>query len=288
MNRGLNMLLKKYLLITGILLSMANSAHAFQPDYKSLFKGYDGCFMLYDNSSKKMLSEYNPNNRCSQRIPVNSTFKLPLALMAFDAGLINKDTVFKWNGQRYDLLDWNQDQNPASWEKYSVVWVSQHITPQLGLDKIKQYLADFNYGNQDFSGDPGKNNGLSNAWLSSSLKVSAKEQLALLQQFANGTLPLSQQAMAETKKIIYVGKLNHGADLYGKTGSGWKNRSDKGGNSKKMRDGWYIGLVENAGKQYIFVSNITDENIPSADDKKMGGPIAKEISLKLLNSYFSS
>jgi beta-lactamase class D len=282
------MLLKKSALVLGLLLAMVNSAHAFQPDYKKLFENYDGCFMLYDNSSKKMVSEYNPNNRCSQRIPVNSTFKLPLALMAFDAGVINKDTVFKWNGHRYELPGWSGDQTPASWEKYSVVWVSQQITPQLGLGKIKKYLADFNYGNQDFSGDPGKNNGLSNAWLSSSLKVSAKEQMAFLQRFANGTLPLSQQAMAETKKIIYVGKLNNGADYYGKTGSGWKNRDNNGKNSNKMRDGWYIGLVENAGKQYTFVSNITDKKLPNAADKQMGGPIAKEISLKLLNSYFSS
>jgi len=282
------MLLNKSTLVIGLLIAMVHSAHAFQPDYENIFKGYDGCFMLYDNSSKKMVSKYNPNNRCSQRIPVNSTFKIPLALMAFDAKVINKNTVFKWNGNRYELPGWSGDQTTASWEKYSVVWVSQQITPQLGLDKIKQYLADFDYGNQDFSGDLGKNNGLSNAWLSSSLKMSAKEQMAFLQRFANGSLGLSHQAMAETKKIIYVGKLNHGADYYGKTGSGWKNRDDNGNNQNKMRDGWYIGLVENAGKQYIFVSNLTDTALPSATDKQMGGAIVKEISLKLLNSYFSS
>ncbi|MFC7418513.1 penicillin-binding transpeptidase domain-containing protein [Iodobacter arcticus] len=282
------MLLKNSLLLAGVMFSLIQPAQAFQPDYKKAFSGYNGCFMLYDNSSKKMVAEYNPDNRCAQRIPPNSTFKVPLALMAFDSGVINKNTVFKWDGQPYDLPGWSQDQTPASWEKYSVVWVSQQILPELGMDKIKQYLAQFNYGNQNFSGDKGKNNGLTHAWLSSSLKISAQEQMSLLQRFANGTLPISHEAMEETKKIIYAGKLDQGADYYGKTGSGWKNRSDNGQNNGKMRDGWYIGMVENAGKEYLFVSNITDKTQPKASENKAGGPIAKEISLKLLNSYFST
>jgi beta-lactamase class D len=281
------MSLKNKLLVMGVMLSIMGAAHAFDANYQKLFKGYDGCFMLYDNSSKKMVAEYNPAQRCAERIPANSTFKFPLALMAFDDGIMKKDSVYKWDGKPYDLPGWSQDQTPASWEKYSVVWVSQKIAPELGLAKIKKYLAQFNYGNQDFTGDPGKNNGLSNAWLSSSLKISAKEQMSLLQRFANGTLPISHEAMVETKKIIYAGKLDQGADYYGKTGSGWKNRNDNGQNNGKMRDGWYIGMVENVGKEYLFVSNITDKTQPEASNKQMGGPIAKEISLQLLNGYFS-
>ena len=51
------------------------------------------------------------------------------------------------------------------------MWLSQLLTPQLEMPKIKNYLQKFNYGNQDFSADVGKNNGLTNAWLNSSLKI---------------------------------------------------------------------------------------------------------------------
>ena len=60
--------------------------------------------------------------------------------MAFDADIIIDKTIFKWDGKTKSTLPgWNQDQTPASWQKYSVIWVSQQITPQLGLDKIKKY-----------------------------------------------------------------------------------------------------------------------------------------------------
>lgn len=49
--------------------------------------------------------------------------------------------------------------------QFSVVWVSQEITQKIGLNKIKNYLKDFDYGNQDFSGDKERNNGLTEAWL---------------------------------------------------------------------------------------------------------------------------
>ncbi|ASX27927.1 hypothetical protein BA173_03570 [Rickettsia sp. MEAM1 (Bemisia tabaci)] len=52
----------------------------------------------------------------------------------------------------------------------------------------------FSYGNQDTSGDKGKNNGLTNAWLSSSLEISPEEQIAFLQKLAADQLPVSLKA----------------------------------------------------------------------------------------------
>lgn len=129
-----------------------------QQDYAEIFKGYDACFILYNVNQHKILSKYNPNNRCNERIAPNSSFKIPLSLMAFDQGIINQETVFKWDGKQGFMPEHRQDQTPNSWLKYSVVWVSQQITPKLGYERIKRYLSGFNYGNQDFSGEPGKNN----------------------------------------------------------------------------------------------------------------------------------
>ncbi len=255
-------------------------------EYAQLFKNFDGCFILYSVNKHKIISEYNPKNHCNQPISPDSTFKIPLSLMAFNEGTINKDTVFKWNGEKGVLPEHEQDQTPNSWLKYSVVWVSQRIAPKLGSARIKQYLAGFNYGNQDFSGDPGKNNGLTHAWLSSSLKISAIEQLHFLNAMLSNTLPLTREAVANTKQNLYQGKLANGADFYGKTGSGRHGRNERQTNSSKLRDGWFIGFIEKGAEQYIFVSNLTDKTAPKSEDKAYGGQIMKPITIKILNTYF--
>ena len=88
--------------------------------------------------------------------------------MALDQDIISSDTVFEWDGQNGFLQEWDYDQTPKTWLEYSVVWVSQAITLEIGLTAINQYLDDFKYGNQDFSGTPGQDDGLTGAWLSSS------------------------------------------------------------------------------------------------------------------------
>ncbi|MDR3478865.1 MAG: penicillin-binding transpeptidase domain-containing protein [Gammaproteobacteria bacterium] len=277
-------------LLTLILIAITSnvSAHVTTAaEYSQLFQHFDGCFILYHVNDQKIVSEYNPHHRCSQQIAPDSTFKVPLSLMAFNQGLINQNTVFKWDGEKRELPDWNQDQTPKSWLKYSVLWVSQQLTPALGYARIKHYLAGFDYGNQDFTGDPGKNNGLIYAWLGSSLKISAVEQLHFIQAMLNHELPVSDVAIASTKENMYLGKLDNGADYYGKTGSGRHGRNERLTNPSRLRDGWFVGFVEQGKEQYIFVSNLTDKTVPLSTDKAYGSFIMKPITLKLLNNYFA-
>ncbi|RUR06807.1 penicillin-binding transpeptidase domain-containing protein [Legionella sp. km772] len=251
------------------------------------FKNFNACFMLYDVNKKEMLSEYNPGGRCSERLAPDSTFKIPLSLMAFNQGLINQKTEFKWNGKNGELAEWNQDQTPQSWFTYSVVWVSQQLTQELQLPRIKHYLDGFNYGNKDFTGDPGKNNGLAYAWLSSSLKISANEQLNFLTALSTKELPLSPDAVNNTINNMYLGKLDNGFKYYGKTGSGRHGRNERETNPSRIRDGWFVGLIEgDKGQKYVFVTNLTDKTIPPEDDKAYGSRILKPIALNPLNTYF--
>jgi beta-lactamase class D len=261
-------------------------------EYSQLFKNYQGCFILYHVNENKIISEYSPNNRCNERISPDSTFKIALSLMAFDQGIINQKTVFKWDGQVRDLPDWNQDQTPQSWLKNSVVWVSQHITPQLGYARIQHYLAAFSYGNQDLSGDPGQNNGLTHAWLSSSLKISAIEQLNFLKAMLRNELPVSNAAIANTKQNMYLGRLDNGADYYGKTGAGRHGHNERQTRPSLLRDGWFVGFIEDNAQQYIFISNLTDK-APAPVDKLSGNAnipgsiLLKPITMKILNAYFA-
>jgi len=60
-----------------------------------------------------------------------------------------------------------------------------------------------------------------------------------------------------------------------------------------LRDGWFVGFVEQGNQQYIFVSNLTDKTFQASIDqsdgslKPYGSQILKPITMKLLNDYFT-
>ena len=102
---------------------------------------------------------------CDKRYASCSTFKIPLSLIGFDSGILVDEMhpVWPFKEGYVDWQDtWKQDQTPQSWMKESCI------------------LSKLAYGNMDLSGDKGQSNGLTNAWLSSSLKISSLEQVAFL------------------------------------------------------------------------------------------------------------
>jgi len=125
-------------------------------------------------------------------------------------------------------------------------WYSQLLTKQLGMKKFQSYIDLLNYGNKDLSGDAGKNNGLTHAWLGSSLKISAEEQITFLKQLVNHEWKLSSSAYSNTKDILQRGTLNDNWKLYGKTGS-------------FTPIGWFVGWIEKDGKIYLFAYLKRDE-----------------------------
>ena len=177
----------------------------------------------------------------------------------------------KWDGTRTPREEWNRDQTAVSWMKYSVVWFSQRLTPRLGMQRVKSYLAKFRCGNQDMSG------GITKAWLQSSLLISPDEQLRFWERFWRGELPVSKHASDMTKKITLIGTSPAGWILHGKTGSG-AIVSDKG---KLLRgSGWFVGHIARGGKEYVFVTHYTDRAPPT--DRSPPGWIAREITTKML------
>jgi beta-lactamase class D/beta-lactamase class D OXA-1 len=272
--------MKKYLVLVTLIFfySFAQAANV-----ETYFQNKTGCFLLYNVNLHKLVEDYNPS-RCAQQIPPDSTFKIALSLMAFDQNLINQNAIFKWDGKNRGLKVWNRNQTPKTWLSNSAVWVSQGLAQKLGMKKINDYLQKFNYGNQNFSGDPGKNNGLTQAWLSSSLKISADEQLTFLEKLLGNKLPVSQYAIDSTKANMYLETSPHGWRLYGKTGSGSTNPSQKTAVNWQQvpQDGWFVGFVQKGTKTYIFVLNFSDTQAPNTSEA--GGTRAKEITKKLLSA----
>ena len=192
-----------------------------------------------------------------------STFKIPLSLIGFDSGILVDEMQPVWSFKEgyVDWRDvWKQDQTPKSWIKESCVWYSQVLTQKLGMPIFQNYVTQFDYGNKDVSGDSGQNNGLSQSWLGSSLRISSAQQCTFLQQMLAGKWPIKPQAYAMTKKILFVEELKNGWILYGKTGTGSLINQD-GSKNPDLNHGWFVGWIEK-GHQYIVFSNHLE------DDKK--------------------
>jgi beta-lactamase class D len=187
----------RYFLGVTIVVLSANATHA------TSLKLPLACTIIADVDSGKVLLR---EGTCDQRFSPASSFKFPLAIMGFDSGILTGPHDPTWE-LKAEFNASERDQNykhvdPASWEKDSIVWFSQQLTTKLGKERFAEYVTKFDYGNTDLSGDPGRSNGLTHAWLLSSLRISPDEQIRFLRRFMTGKLPVSARAITLTKATI--------------------------------------------------------------------------------------
>lgn len=215
------------------------------------------CFLVKENNTMRC-----HDGEATKRYSPCSTFKIAISLMGYEEGILvdekHPQVAYEEKYGPCFLEVWKQPQDPISWIQNSCVWYSQWITPQLGEKKFADYVQKFHYGNEDVSGDPGKNNGLTRCWLSSSLKISPEEQLAFLEKLTTFQLPVSRRAQEMTQKILFIEKLPHGWKLYGKTGSGYQLKPD-GSLNEDLKTGWFVGWVEKGDRKILFVHYLEDK-----------------------------
>ncbi|OKH89053.1 class D beta-lactamase [Thalassospira sp. TSL5-1] len=220
------------------------------------------CTLLADAKTGETLISQGD---CQQRASAASTFKIAISLMGYDAGIL-KDThhpvwPFK-QGYPDWRKEWQQDTDPARWIKYSVVWYSQQITQRLGVERYENYVRAFDYGNGDVSGDAGKDNGLTGAWLSSSLQISPAEEVAFLQKLLRQELPVSPTAYKMAPKLFDIGLQPSGWHVYGKTGSAPSQKPD-GSVIKGQPVGWFVGWAEKGDRKVVFARLTRDTTRPA-------------------------
>lgn len=207
--------------------------------------------LVVDPSDGRILHRSGP---CATRFSPCSTFKIPLALMGFDAGVLKDAHHPAWDyrpgvHQASRATD-RQRTDPTSWEANSVVWYSQELTQRLGEAKFKAYVDRFGYGNRDVSGNPGKHDGLTQSWLLSSLTISPDEQVAFLRRMLAHRL-VSARAHVQAEAVIPVFAGHSGWQVHGKTGSGWL--TDAAGQADRTRPmGWFVGWAGKAGRRVVF------------------------------------
>jgi len=190
---------------------------------------------------------------CDQRFSPFSTFKLPLALIGFDAGILSDTHTPAWD-YRPEFAAVTKDRkrvDPTIWLTESVLWYSREVTRKLGAEAFASYIARLDYGNRDVSGDPGQNNGLTHAWLRSSLVISPDEQVAFLRRIDAKALGLSDKAYQMTLSSLPTFQAAGGWSVRGKTGSGW-HRDAAGKPDPTRPQGWFIGWAERGSRKLVF------------------------------------
>jgi len=213
-----------------------------QQDWQVFFKKFKvtGTIVIADERGKKTgLSAYNIDRATTAYSPA-STFKIPHALFALDAGIIRDEfQIFPWDGVKRPFAPWNRDQNLRSSMQHSVVWLYEKFAQELGEKRELTYLTNINYGNC-------KPTGKSPFWIRGHLKISALEQITFLQKLHRNQLPFKIEHQRLVKDVMIV---EADADWILRAKTGWTGKL-----------AWWVGWLETPAGAVFFAANIDTPN----------------------------
>jgi beta-lactamase class D len=240
------------------------------------------CTLLADSTGRVLLEE----GRCDSATTPASTFKLPLALMGADAGYLkgaHSPSIAYRDSFAASLPSHREAADPTRWMTESVVWYSQEMTLSMGMERFGAYVERFGYGNRNLSGDRGRGNGLTNAWLSSSLEIAPRGQIAFLAKVRAKSLGVAPRAYVLLDSVVTRFPGPEGWTVAGKTGSGFPKDST-GAPIAGHSVGWFVGWLERDGKTpLLFVRREIDLAPPGS----YGGPHARQALLKGLPTWLA-
>jgi beta-lactamase class D len=245
-----------------LLMALGSSAPAAasdweeRADWKRFFDeaGVRGTIAVVDErTGARMVFD---EGRSRARFIPASTFKIPHALFALDAGLVRDEfQVFAWDGTPHEIRSWNRDHDLRSSMRHSVVWLYQDFARRLGAGRERAFLKRIGYGNADVSG------GIDRFWLDGGLRISALEEIVFLQRLHRNALPFRVEHQRLVKDTLI---LEAGPDWILRAKTGWGARMDP-------QIGWWVGWVERPEGAVFFALNI--------DMPEGGGDAPKRLSI---------
>ncbi len=181
---------------------------------------------------------FQPDRVDERRTPY-STFKIPNLLIALETGVASSlEDGREWDRERRPPADywpdtWRRDQTLESAFKRSAVWYFQDIALEVGGERYRALLRDYEYGN----GEAPDGNDI--FWLNGPLAISPKEQARFLERLVMGQLDLDPSMMDAIRAVSLLETVS-GHRVYGKTGAGPVTPGDFDG----AFEGWLVGWVE--------------------------------------------
>ena len=249
-----------------------------EADWSSYFNGLNGTAVIYDAASQKY-TIYNRDIAVARSSPC-STFKIISSLIALENGIIEpENSTRKWSGEIFWNEDWNRDIDFYEAFRTSCVWYYRQVVDDSGKDLMQKELNRLQYGNCDISDWEGQlntnnsNRALNGFWIESSLMISPKEQVEVMERIFGKDSDYSEETQNELKQVMLMPEID-GTDIsiYGKTGMGKSNGI--------VVDSWFTGFAESkTGDIYFCV------RLGRTDGMNVSSSLAKEIAIKVASDY---
>ena len=230
--------------LAAFILSLSSALAASieeRPELARHFKkaGVVGVAVLYD--PKTDVVTVSDLKRAETAFLPASTFKVPGALIALDAGVVkdaHKD-VFVHDWGKAFVPACNADQTLATALQHSCIPVFAKIGRMIGDERLKAALKSIGYGNEKASGDYPY-------WIKGDLRITPLQQVTFIDRLRRRDLPVSVAAMQQTAEIMELQRQNDFV-LRGKTG--WADLPDPD-------IGWLVGWAEKGDQVRVFAINI--------------------------------
>ena len=195
---------------------------------------------------------------CATRLSPASTYKIPHALIGLETGAITETTVEKWDGTPHrDQKKWNQDHTVFSAMKPSVLWFFQKMAPRIGAERAHLWLEKFSYGNASTAGD------ITRYWVNGRLLISPDEQLAFLNKFYGGTLPVQKpyveklkDAMEQAPGTVENARGVHTLDAKWRRGISLNSKTGATTIESGQSISWLVGRLTVDGRAFTFASAV--------------------------------
>ncbi|MDE5939978.1 MAG: class D beta-lactamase [Lachnospiraceae bacterium] len=248
-------------------------------DWSEYFNGLNGAAVVYD-ATNRQYTMYNADLAVDRSSPC-STFKIISSLIALENGITTpEDSTREWSGEAFWNEDWNKDIDFSEAFRTSCVWYYRQVIDDIGKDMMQKELNKLHYGNCDISDWEGRlntnnnNRALTGFWIESSLVISPKEQVEVMERIFGDNSDYSEETQNELKQVMLVSEQDRAdISIYGKTGMGKAEGV--------VVDAWFTGFAEGTeGRIYFCV------HLGRTDGMNVSSSGAKEIAVQIVSDYY--
>ena len=247
-------------------------------DWSNYFDGINGAAVIYD-PTENCYQIYNQELALTRHSPC-STFKIISSLIALENGIIEPDNSTRtWSGEIFWNEEWNKDIDFSDAFHASCIWYFREVIDEIGADSIQEELNKLQYGNcdiSDWSGELNTNNNnpaLTGFWLESSLLISPKEQVEVMERIFGDSAEYTEETQNQLKEVMLLSEQSDtDISIYGKTGMGMAHGI--------VVDSWYTGFSDSADKRIYFCVYLGE-----TADKEVSSAKAREIAIKIVSDY---
>lgn len=179
-----------------------------------------------------------------------STFKILSSMALLEAGVVaTKKGVIPWDSVVRDRAETNRDLTLEEAFRLSSLAHFQVGVRRLPPGFLRRFLDDVGYGNRDMTGEPDR------FWIDGGLRISPRQQVALLKRLFRNALPVSPRTTQVVKEMMAIEE-TPAYVLRAKTGL--TTVPDPGS------IGWWVGWVERGGR-VTFFATVLESSAPPAD-----------------------